>query len=166
MGEDRALFVFNEALIVLSPQARADKGFARSHEDLSPAEQGVLAEAILRRLRDPSLVSPPDAVAKEVRFGAEDLIEVEGDGHFALGGSEWRSESGGGGGGGGRITDEVEVGEEAVGPFASGAGDSAGDGGGGGGVKLLEGSMGEKWGDAKSGEANAQLSQGFHYSTA
>lgn len=124
-----------------------------------------MAESVLRRLRNPSLVSSPDAIAEEVRLGAEDLVEVEGDGHMALGGSKRRrrgSEGGGGGGVvlvvGGGVAGEIEVGEEAVGPSAGGAGDHTG------GKKLLEVSRGGgKWGEARSGETNAQLSQGFHY---
>ena len=96
-------------------------------EDLAAANQGVVGETVLWRLGNPSFVSAPNAIAEEMRFGAKDTVEVDGDGHVALGRSQRRKKSGGGGrmvggGGGGRFGEELEVGDEAVGPFAGGAG--------------------------------------------
>lgn len=57
-----------------------------------------------------------------MRLGAEELVEVEGDGKGAFGRVKSREggrESGGGGGGGG-VAEELEVGDETLGPFAGG----------------------------------------------
>lgn len=98
-------------------------------ENLSPADQCILAEPILRRFGNPSLVSSPNTIPEEMRLGSEDAVEVDGDGHVAFGGSELGresgSESGGCGGGGGKrmvggVGEEMEIGDETVGPFASG----------------------------------------------
>ena len=92
-------------------------------EDLAAANQGVVGETVLWRLGNPSFVSAPNAIAEEMRFGAENTVEVDGDGHVALGRSQRRKKSGGGGRMvGGRFGEKLEVGDEAVGPFAGGAG--------------------------------------------
>ena len=59
-------------------------------EDLAAANQGVVGETVLWRLGNPSFVSAPNAIAEEMRFGAEDTVEVDGDGHVALGRSQRR----------------------------------------------------------------------------
>lgn len=117
--------IFTEALIVISSRGRVREGFASGLEDLAAANQGVVSETVLWRLGNPSFVSAPNAIAEEMRFGAEDTVEVDGDGHVALRRSQRRKKSGGGGrmvGEGGRFGEELEVGDEAVGPFAGGAG--------------------------------------------
>lgn len=117
-----------------------------------------MGEAVLRRLGSPSLVGSANAVGEEMGLGAEELVEVEGDGDVALRSERGRrSESGGGGVvvvvGGGGVAEELEVGEEAVGPFA---------GGGECGLEALGFSRGgESWRE----EGDTQVGQGLHLLT-
>lgn len=162
-------------MVVVPAGARFGEGLAGGLEDLAAADESLGAEAVRRRLRGPSLVGSPDAVAEEVRLGAEDAVEVDGDGHVALGRGELgrrerRGERGGGGGGrGGGVVGrgELEVGEEAVGPFAGGAG----DGGGAGGVAAAAVEVGgrpDAAGERRRGrgveaDADAGVSEGDHF---
>lgn len=102
-----------------------------------------------------------------MRLGAEDSVEVDRHGDVA-GGRGWgRRESGGGGGGervgvGGVVGggEELEVGEEAVGPFGGGGGEVVGSGGavaeGGELVGLSAGGGGWWWEETRSRDADAQ----------
>lgn len=164
-------------MVVVPPGARFGEGLAGGLEDLAAAEERLRAEAVLRRLRSPGLVGSPDAVAEEVRLGPEDPVEVDGDGHVALGRGELgRRERGGeGGGGGGRGggrggvvgCGELEVGEESVGPSAGGAG----DGGGGGGVAVELGGRPDAAEERRrrrrvDGNSDAGVSEGDHLENA
>ena len=72
----------------------------------------------------------------------------------------WRSDDSGGGGGrrersvGAGGVEEMKVTEEAIGPFAGGAGDGTAMA-----VELLEPSKRRGWGDSRSWEANAEMSE-------
>lgn len=136
MSNDCVKLIFSESLIVLPPGPRVSEGLARAVKDLPPCNQDLVAVAVLRRRRNPGVVGASDAVAKEMRLGAEDAVEVDGHGDVAGGrGGLGRRESGGCGGGergrGGVVGGgkELEVGEEAVGPFGSGGGEVVGSGG-------------------------------------
>ena len=75
-------------MIVIPSRRRVRKGFASGLKDLPAANQSVVAETILWRLRNPSFVSSPNSIAEEMQLGAEDTVEIDGDRHVAIGGSE------------------------------------------------------------------------------